>query len=68
MQASVGDAIVIRGHHVGESERHAVILEVHGTDGGPPYVVRWDDGTEGLFFPASDATVVHAASGGAAAR
>ncbi|MDA8289024.1 MAG: DUF1918 domain-containing protein [Actinomycetota bacterium] len=68
MEAVVGDAIVIRGHHVGETARHAVILEVHGPDGGPPYVVRWDDGTEGLFFPASDATVVHTESGGATAR
>jgi Domain of unknown function (DUF1918) len=37
-----------------------VILEVRGADGEPPYVVRWaEDGHEGLFFPGTDASVVH---------
>jgi uncharacterized protein DUF1918 len=58
MHANVGDRLVITGHHVGESERSAEILEVQGDDGGPPFVVRWDDdGHEGLFFPGSDAVV-----------
>lgn len=58
MKASVGDRLVIKGHHVGESDRDAEIIEVRGEDGGPPYVVRWsDDGHEGLFFPGSDASV-----------
>lgn len=40
--------------------RDAEILEVHGADGEPPYLVRWsDDGHEGLMFPASDATIEH---------
>jgi hypothetical protein len=60
MRASVGDRIVIKGHHVGEPDRDAEILEVHGTGGEPPYVVRWsDDGHEGLFFPGPDATLQH---------
>lgn len=60
MQASVGDRIVILGHRVGTPIRHAEILEVHGKDGGPPYVVRWsDDEHESLFFPGSDAVVEH---------
>lgn len=60
MQASVGDRLVIKGHHVGEPDRDAEILEVHGTDGGPPYLVRWsDDGHEGLFFPSTDASIEH---------
>jgi hypothetical protein len=58
MRADVGDRLVIKGHHVGDSERSAEILEVQGDDGGPPFVVRWDDdGHEGLFFPGSDAVV-----------
>jgi hypothetical protein len=58
MHANIGDRIVIKGHHVGEPDRDAEILEVHGTGGTPPYVVRWsDDGHEGLFFPGPDATV-----------
>ena len=64
MQAAVGDRVVIKGHHVGEPDRDAEILEVHGTGGTPPYVVRWsDDGHEGLFFPGPDAVVQHFASG-----
>jgi hypothetical protein len=60
MQAAVGDRIVIKGHRVGEPERDGEVLEVHGDDGAPPYVVRWeDDGHEVLFFPGSDATVEH---------
>ena len=60
MRAEVGDRLVIKGHHVGEHDRDAEILEVHGEDGGPPFLVRWsDDGHKGLFFPGSDATVEH---------
>jgi Domain of unknown function (DUF1918) len=59
MRADVGDRLVIKGHHVGDSDRSAEILEVQGEDGGPPFVVRWDDGNEGLFFPGSDAVVEH---------
>jgi len=60
MEANVGDRIVIKGHHVGEPDRDAEVIEVHGQQGGPPYVVRWsDDGHEGTFFPGPDATVQH---------
>lgn len=60
MLASVGDRIVIRGHRIGEPDRDCEVLEVHGADGGPPYVVRWGDtGHETLFFPGSDASVQH---------
>jgi hypothetical protein len=60
VRADVGDKIVIKGHHVGEPDRDAEVLEVRGPDGEPPYRVRWaDDGREGLFFPGSDAMVVH---------
>lgn len=60
MRAKAGDRITVSGHHVGEPERHALILDVRGTDGGPPYLVRWAaDGHEGLFFPGSDALVEH---------
>lgn len=60
MKAQVGDRIVVRGHHVGEPDRHGEILEVRGDDGAPPYVVRWDnDEQEHVFFPGSDAIVEH---------
>jgi Domain of unknown function (DUF1918) len=60
MQATIGDRLVIKGHHVGEPDQDAEILEVRGEDGAPPYVVRWEaDGHEGLFFPGPDAYVDH---------
>ena len=58
MHAQVGDHIKVRGHHVGEHDRECEVVEVHGTEGGPPYVVRWS-GTEhtSVFFPGTDATI-----------
>jgi uncharacterized protein DUF1918 len=58
MYAKVGDKIVVRGNRVAEPERDAVVVEVRGSDGSPPYVVRWSDGHEGLYFPGPDAVVV----------
>jgi hypothetical protein len=60
MKAQVGDTLVIGGHHVGEHGRKAEILEVRGTGGTPPFLVRWtDDGHQALVFPGSDATIEH---------
>lgn len=60
MRAAIGDRIVVMGHHVGDSKREALILAVEGEDGGPPYLVRWDDTDhEALFFPGSDSVVEH---------
>jgi len=64
MQASPGDRLVIKAHRVSEPDRDAEILEVRGPDGGPPYLVRWeDDGHVGLVFPGSDALIQHLARG-----
>lgn len=60
MYASAGDRLIIKGHHVGEPDRDAEILDVLGEDGGPPYRIRWEeDGHEGLFFPGPDAVLQH---------
>jgi len=60
VHARVGDKIIVKGHYIGEPDRDAVVLEVHGADGAPPYRVRWsDDGHEGLYFPGTDASIVH---------
>jgi Domain of unknown function (DUF1918). len=60
MKASVGDRIVVRGHRVGEHERDGEILEVHGPDGDPPFLVRWSaDGHVGMVFQGSDVTIEH---------
>ena len=45
-------------NRVDSPRREGEIVEVRGTDGGPPYVVRWGDGHEGLVYPGDDAHVV----------
>ena len=60
LNATVGDRIVIRGHHLGEPDRDGEVLEVRGPGGSAPFLVRWgDSGHEALFFPGSDAFVQH---------
>jgi hypothetical protein len=59
MRATAGDWIVVQSLHTGEVEREGQIVEVHGEDGAPPYVVRWtDDDHESLMFPGPDAHIV----------
>jgi hypothetical protein len=59
MQAKVGDHLVVESNTVGSPRREGEILEVRGADGAPPYVVRWEDGHEGVNFPGPDARVTH---------
>ena len=60
MNATVGDWLLVHNAHVGEHQRESEIVEVRGTDGGPPYLVRWtDDGHESLVFPGPDAEIRH---------
>jgi len=63
MQAKVGETLILKSHHVGEADRTGEILEVRGDAGGPPYLVRFDDGHEGLVFPGSDAVIHHSEAG-----
>ena len=49
MQAQVGDELTVKGHQ-GDEDRHGEIIEVIGADGAPPYMVRWRDGFESLFY------------------
>ncbi|HEY0559888.1 MAG: putative DNA-binding protein [Mycobacterium sp.] len=58
MRAVAGDRIVVRSRHQGEPERAGEVIEVHGTDGAPPYLVRWtQDGHTSLVFPSCDAHI-----------
>ena len=57
MKARVGDRIVVKGHVIHEPTREGEILEIHGADGDPPYLVRWEDGRVSLVFPGPDASV-----------
>ena len=50
MQAQVGDELTVKGRHQGDGDRRCEIIEVIGADGAPPYMVRWPDGHESLFF------------------
>ncbi len=61
MKAKVGDWLVIKGTTVDRPDQRGLITEVHSSDGGPPYVVRWLD-TDHLatVFPGPDAVVVTA--------
>jgi hypothetical protein len=56
-RATVGDLVVISGHHLGEPERIGEILEVLGEPGHEHYRVRWDDDHESVFYPSSDASI-----------
>jgi hypothetical protein len=58
MHAHIGDHLLVPGHKVGEASRECEVVEVLGTDGTPPYVVKWADGHSGVYFPASDAHLV----------
>ena len=58
MKAHVDDELVIQASHLDQPTRMGRIVEVHGQDGEPPYLVRWDDsGHTALVFPGPDAHV-----------
>jgi Domain of unknown function (DUF1918) len=57
MQATVGDRLVVESNKVGSPRKEGEIVDVQGADGGPPYLVRWDDGHEGLTYPGPDAHI-----------
>ena len=61
MRAAIGDKVVLLTHHVGarERKRTAIILAVEGHNGGPPYLVRWEDGHESRLTPGVDAMIEH---------
>ena len=58
-RATAGDVLVIAGHHVGQTQQLAEILEVLGEPGHEHFRVRWEDGRETTIYPGSDAIVHH---------
>ena len=62
VQAKVGDRLCVHGRTVGQPDQRAEIIDVRGPDGGPPYLVRYEDGHEAVVFPGPDAIVEHVAS------
>lgn len=63
MDVKVGDEIVVDGRRMNDLPRKGEILEVLTSGDVVHYRVLWDDGTDCIFFPASDAHFVH--TGGA---
>jgi hypothetical protein len=57
MRAHVGDHLRIHSRAVGVVDREGEVIEVHGDQGEPPYLVRFEDGKETLIFPGPDCTV-----------
>lgn len=58
MEATIGDMIRIHGNTVGHPDKDCEIVEVRGTGGEPPYLVRFPDGQERLLFPGPDAVII----------
>lgn len=61
MRADVGDRLHVHSRAVGKEPQVGEVIEVQGSDGGPPYRVRYDDGHESVVFPGPDCTVEHVA-------
>lgn len=59
MQAESGDKLLVHGRIVGQHDRVAEIVEVMGSDGEPPYRVRFEDGHEAVMSPGPDSVVQH---------
>lgn len=59
MKASVGDRLVVASNRVDTPARNGRIVEIHGVDGAPPYLVEWSDaaGHRSVVFPGPDAHV-----------
>ena len=55
MKAQVGDRIILAGRRVDDPVRDGTVLEVKGSDGSPPYTVKWSDGHTGLVYPGTGA-------------
>ena len=61
MKAKVGDWLVIKGTTIDQPDQRGLIIEVHSSDGSPPYVVRWlETDHVATVFPGADAAVVTA--------
>lgn len=57
MRATPGDRIILAGEQVDQPTRTGEVLEARGADGGPPYVVRWEDGHTSTMFPGPGAVL-----------
>jgi hypothetical protein len=59
MKANAGDRLVVMSRHLDEAVEEGEIIEVHGTDGDPPFVVHWEHSEhDSLVYPGPDARVI----------
>ena len=59
MKANTGDRLVVMSRHLDEAVEEGEIIEVHGADGDPPFVVRWEGSEhDSLVYPGPDARVI----------
>jgi hypothetical protein len=59
MRATVGDQLVQHGRVVGQHDQVSEVVEVMGTEGNPPYRVRFPDGHEAVMSPGPDCQIRH---------
>ena len=59
IHAKVGDEIVVDNMQIGHPPRKGQVLEAIGDGDTQHYRVKWDDGHESIFFPASTSHTVH---------
>ena len=59
MHAVVGDTVAVPGRSVGEAGRLGEVVEVRGSEGRPPYKIRWDDGHEAVCWPGPETRIQH---------
>ena len=57
LRVQVGDRLVLPARTVGEATRTAVVVEVLGDEGRPPFLLEWKDGSRTIVFPSSAAYV-----------
>jgi hypothetical protein len=59
MKASVGDQLVVLSAQLDRPVRAGEIVEIHGRDGEPPFLVKWGDSDHTtLVCPGPDARVL----------
>lgn len=56
-RVQVGDRLVLPARTVGGAPRTAIVVDVLGEGGLPPFLLRWEDGSETVVYPSSAAYV-----------
>lgn len=57
-RVQIGDRLELPPRVPEGSVRIAVVIAILSSDGSPPYVVRWEDGTKTILYPSTAARVL----------